>query len=670
MTLQVQSPFQQFFDTNGDPLDNGSIYIGVAGLYPPNYPIPIFWDPAGTIPAAQPVKTSNGYAVRNGTPARIYVNDVDYSITVKNKNGATIFTALSVTSISFNTLAGSNGSSLVGFIQAGAGAVVRTVQDELRDYVTVKQFGAKGDYTTDDSLAIDAAMAAVTEGGTVFFPRGVYRVTKSFVLPRGVKIKGAGRPTMQIAPIFEDDKRYLRPGFKHLIPGSSIVFSGSSTLTKTTSRSDRFSSFGYAIGTTLDYPNEISDIGLIMDMDVFNAAGVLTTPSTDNRSSYDSCLLIDDSPLCNVVNVCMFGYWAKSCLTIVTQDSMANPDYNFFHNCEMVGDIGVALIGSQAVNPFAEGLSGSTFVQCKINDRTHHDRTQTNVLELGTNVIYVDGITSVSTMISGHKFIGCSLRGTVEVPINLDHSHSFSLVGCITEFTNNGLYSPQLSKFIVGTANTQGVSVSGTRALSNGANIQRLAGQIAGPLVVDEDDDGSSFLVKGGKGVCIGPFDELSGDPTIQLTTDFTSGTRGWNFRYGVASGNLSINFNNASVALFDQTGNIVPTGRIKKIVGGATRESRTIASGVITITGGSSYIAVATEGAAPTDDLDTINGGQEGDIIIVTAFSGSNDVVLKDGTGLRLSADCILDSAEDTIMLMKHTLGFWVEIARSNNSA
>lgn len=668
MTLQVQSPFQQFFDTDGDPLDNGSIYIGQANLNPQQYPIPTFWDQAGTIPAAQPIKTMNGYAVRNGTPARIYVDVPDYSITVKNRKGVVIFTALSVTAVSFSSLAASNGSSLVGFIQAGTGAVARTVQDKLREFVSVKDFGAVGDYTTDDSSAIDLAFAAVAEGGTVFFPRGVYRATKSFQLPRGVKIKGAGRPTMQIAPIFEDDKRYLRPGFKHMIPGSTIIFAGTQTLTKTTSRSDRFSSFGYALSTTLDYPNEISDIGLIMDMDVFTAGGALTTPATDNRSAYDSCLLIDDSTMCNVVNVCMFGYWAKSCLTIVTQDSMANPDYNFFHNCEMVGDIGVSLIGSQVINAFAEGLSGSTFVQCKINDRTHHDRTQTNVLELGTNVIYVDGITSVGTMISGHKFIGCSLRGTVEVPINLDHSHNFSLVGCITEFTNNGLYSPQLSKFIVGTANTQGVSVNSTRALSNGANIQRLAGQIAGPLIVDEDDDGASFIVKGGQGVCIGPFDELSGDPTIQLTTDFTSGTRGWNLRYGIGSGNLAVNFNNTAVAVFDQAGNIIPTTRMKKIVGGAPRESRTIASGAITITGASSYIAVATEGGAGTDDLDTINGGLEGDIVILTAFSGSNDVVVKDGTGLRLVSDFTLDNAEDTIMLMKHISGFWVEIARSNN--
>jgi hypothetical protein len=575
------------------------------------------------------------------------------------------------TTSNLNSSASVNDAEQVSYIPPFTGSVATNVEAKLAQTVSVQDFGAVGDYTTDDSNAIAAALSAVAQGGEVFFPRGVYRVTRSFDLPLGVKLRGVGRPTMQIAPIYEDDKRYLRPGYKHMIPGSTIIFDGTQTLTKATSRTDRFSSFGYALGTTLDYPNEISNMGLIMDMDVFDAAGNLTTPSTDNRSNYDSCLLINDSPLCNISNVCMFGYWSKSCVTVVSQDSMANPDYNFFTNCEMVGDIGVALIGSMVVNPSAEGLSGSIFVNCKINDRTHHDRTQTNVAELGTNVIFVDGITSVSTMIAGHKFIGCSLRGTVEVPINLDQADSFSLIGCVTEFTNNSLYAPATSKFIVGTANTRGVSLSGNRVLGNGANIQRLAGQIRGPLVVDEDDDGASFLAKFGKGVCFGPFDELSNDPTIQLTTDFTGGTRGWNIRYSVSSGLLNLNFNNTNVANFDQTGNITPAGRLTKILGATTRQSHTIAAGVITINGTSSYLSIATEGGAATDDLDTINGGEIGDILIVTAFSGSNTVVLKDGTGnLRLASDFSLDNAEDTITLMKNVSGNWVEICRSDNGA
>jgi hypothetical protein len=94
--LQIQSPFQQLFDTNGSPLDNGYLYIGTANANPEVSPIPLWWDDAGTIPAAQPIRTQNGYIVRNGTPARVYTSTSNYSLTAKNKNGIIIFTLQSV----------------------------------------------------------------------------------------------------------------------------------------------------------------------------------------------------------------------------------------------------------------------------------------------------------------------------------------------------------------------------------------------------------------------------------------------------------------------------------------------------------------------------------------------------------------------------------------------
>jgi len=75
-------------------------------------------------------------------------------------------------------LAGASGSSTVGFLQSGTGAVTRTVQAKERDVVSVKDFGAVGDGVADDTAAIVAANAAAT-GRILLFPAGTYKFTGS-----------------------------------------------------------------------------------------------------------------------------------------------------------------------------------------------------------------------------------------------------------------------------------------------------------------------------------------------------------------------------------------------------------------------------------------------------------------------------------------------------------
>jgi hypothetical protein len=96
--------------------------------------------------------------------------------------------------VRFTDLIASAGSSLMSFLQAGTGAVTRTVQDELRDRISVKQFGAKGDGVTDDTAAIQAAIDDVNSlgGGSVWFPDGTY-ISGTLQLKDLVFLRGQSR---------------------------------------------------------------------------------------------------------------------------------------------------------------------------------------------------------------------------------------------------------------------------------------------------------------------------------------------------------------------------------------------------------------------------------------------------------------------------------------------
>lgn len=96
-------------------------------------------------------------------------------------------------------------ASLDIFMPAGAGTVPRSVNDKLRDIVSIKDFGALGDGIADDTAAFNAAIAyanakggddrANIPGSTIFIPEGRYRITSALspVTVSSVMFVGASR---------------------------------------------------------------------------------------------------------------------------------------------------------------------------------------------------------------------------------------------------------------------------------------------------------------------------------------------------------------------------------------------------------------------------------------------------------------------------------------------
>lgn len=90
-----------------------------------------------------------------------------------------------------------------------------------------------------------------------------------------------------------------------------------------------------------------------------------------------------------------------------------------------------------------------------------------------------------------------------------------------------------------------------------------------------------------------------------------------------------------------------------------------TIASGAITVT--HSFHLIDTEGSASADDLDTINGGKDGDLLMLAPVNSARDPTLKHNTGnlLLSSRDRTLGGLQNHILLRKQG-SFWYMVGRA----
>lgn len=93
-------------------------------------------------------------------------------------------------------LATSAGSAFIGWIQAGTGAVLRTVSDKLREFVTPQDFGAVGNGSTDDTAALQTWL---NNGGGSLVAGSTYQITGALTITvSGTKVWGSGTGVSQI----------------------------------------------------------------------------------------------------------------------------------------------------------------------------------------------------------------------------------------------------------------------------------------------------------------------------------------------------------------------------------------------------------------------------------------------------------------------------------------
>ena len=168
---------QTVFTLNAAPQSNNVVDIYINGLYQNKDTFTV--SGADVIFSKAPPAGTNNIEVQ--VTVTIALGETDASLVTYG--GTTVGAQL-------DAISAAGGSSLVGFQQAGTGAVVRTAQDKMREVVSVKDFGAVGDGVADDTAAIQSA---INSGKSVHFPAGDYLISAQInVATPGQKIFGDG----------------------------------------------------------------------------------------------------------------------------------------------------------------------------------------------------------------------------------------------------------------------------------------------------------------------------------------------------------------------------------------------------------------------------------------------------------------------------------------------
>ena len=238
MTTYTISPVwgagAQLFDNNGTPLAGGKIYTYAAGT---TTPATTYTTPSGTIANSNPIIADSAGRLTNeiwlpqgqafkfvlkdandillatydnipSNPQPAITNDassisyeIGYLVTAGAFTVGQTYQIASIGSTNFTLIGAASNTVGLLFTATGVGTgsgqayFSTTVAKKFNQTVSVKDFGALGNSTNDDTVAIQAAIDWVSSsGGTVFLPTGIYKVTSTLNIQSSyVSLVGDGR---------------------------------------------------------------------------------------------------------------------------------------------------------------------------------------------------------------------------------------------------------------------------------------------------------------------------------------------------------------------------------------------------------------------------------------------------------------------------------------------
>lgn len=234
---------------------------------------------------------------------------------------------------------GSSDASLISYQYPGG--VSRSVESRLKDRVSVKDFGAKGDGSTDDTIALQAAFDSVGASGmTLYFPSGEYQVSSKLTINQsapGLTIYLDGGAVIKASTSFPQNTKFIEAkvssGTDKSFTWTGGIVDGTRMPTRTSGAPDLFTiqdaNYSSVTFTNSQFIQNRADLSNTNNPPLIGTAG-------------DSCMFLAKARNIYVSGCTFMG--AMDAGIYISGDSSGDPKGenciiggNFFYYCRQVG---------------------------------------------------------------------------------------------------------------------------------------------------------------------------------------------------------------------------------------------------------------------------------------------------------------------------------------------